>query len=140
MSNIMQKSSEKGESLTKQQIELAQRFRIQPNAPVLPNMTAWCKVDFVVNDVGQAMVVYDQPMPEMVDWVEFDADVRMITFVTWSGKIFSLGAPLSKPFCDSLMKGLAVQLIEVTPDPKVSGGMLPVMTDSVPLVVRHIGI
>lgn len=148
MSNIMQKSPanspvNKGAAdvvLTKEQRELAARFRIDPNAPVLPNMTAWCKVDYVVNDAGQSMVVYDQPMPEMVDWVEFDADVRMITFVTWTGKIFSLGAPLSKPFCDNLMKGLTVQLIQVMPDPKVQGGMIPVLTDNIPLVVRHIGI
>ena len=126
--------------LSAAQLELSRRFKIAPDAPVLPNMVSWCKIDFVVNDTGEAMAVYDQPMPEMVDWVEFDADVRMITFVTYTGKIFSLGSPLSRPFCDSLYKGLTVQLIQVQPDPNLQGGMIPVMIDRVPLVVRFIGI
>ena len=127
-------------SLTPAQLELARRFRIAPDAPVLPNMTSWCKVDFVVNEKGDALVVFDQPMPELVDWVEFDADVHMVTFVTYTGKIFSLGAPLSRPFRDGLRKGLDVLLIQVEPDLKNQGGMLPVMVDKIPLVIREIGI
>ena len=124
--------------LTKAQLELAARFRIAPDAPVLPNMTSWCKVDFIVNERAEAMVLFDQPMPELVDWIEFDADVRMVTFVTYTGKIFSLGAELSRAFCNNLMKGLEVQLIQVRPEG--NDAAVPVMMDQVPLVVRHIGI
>jgi hypothetical protein len=143
MLGVMTQQKQKSEvepTLTPAQMELARRFRIAPDAPVLPNMTSWCKVDFVVNEKGDAMVVFDQPMPELVDWVEFDADVHMVTFVTYTGKIFSLGAPLSRPFRDGLRKGLDVQLIQVEPDGKGTGGMMPVMVDRVPLVIREIGI
>lgn len=143
MTNVqaIQSSNQRDHStLTPAQLELARRFKIAPDAPVLPNMTSWCKVDFVVNENGAAMVVFDQPMPELVDWVEFDADVHMVTFVTYTGKIFSLGAPLSRPFRDGLRKGLDVQLIQVADDGKGAGGVMPVMVDRVPLVIREIGI
>lgn len=126
--------------LLKAQAELARRFKIPDDAPVLPNMTSWCKVDFMVNELGKVMVIFDQPLPETVDWIEFDADVRMITFVTYRGKIFSLGGDLSRPLCDKLMKALDAQLIQVKDDGVGNGGMMPVMIDHVPLVVRHIGV
>ena len=110
------------------------RYVIPENAPVLPSLASRGGVQLIVKDDGMTMVMFESTLPDAVHWVEYDADVDSLTFVTWRGAIFSLGIKIHRPFRKYLSKRHEIYLIEVDTE------MQPVMIDVVPMVTRRIGI
>ena len=121
--------------LAKPSAKVAGKFAISPDAPVLPTLASQCDCQLVVNEDGIAMVAYDKPMPEGIHWIEYDVDLSMLTFVTWSGKIMGLGLKVHAPFRKYLKMAKQIMLIEMSADGKTIEIMYPAK-----LVVRHIGI
>ncbi len=113
----------------------AQKFAISPDAPILPTLYSQCECAFAVNEVGMGMVMYTNPMPEGIHWVEYDVDLSMLTFVTWSGKVMGLGMKIHAPFRKYLKKGKEIMLVEMDSAGEDIISMYPAK-----LVVRHIGI
>lgn len=56
---------------------------ICPDAPVFPTLASQCDCELVVNEDGLAMVIYTKTPPEGIEWVEYDADLAMLTFVNY---------------------------------------------------------
>ncbi len=121
--------------LARPSAKAAGKFVISPDAPVLPTLASRCECELAVNEDGIAMVLYTAPMPEGIHWVEYDVDLSMLTFVTWSGKIMGLGMKVHAPFRKYLKMAKEIMLVELGADRETMQTIYPAQ-----LVVRHIGI
>ena len=109
-------------------------YVIPKDAPVLASMASRGGVELVVKDDGSALVIFDQPQPERVHWIEYDVDLDMLTFVTWSGKVFGLGMKIHPPFKPHLERSRSIYMI------LMKDGTTPTEIDNVVTVVRNIGL
>lgn len=111
------------------------KYVIPPDAPVLPSIVSGNRdAELVVNGEGKAMVLYNQPLPETIEWVEYDIDLAMLTFVTYSGKVQGLGMKVHKPFRKYLSKAKEIVLIYME-DAERPREIYPAK-----MIVRHIGL
>ena len=111
------------------------QYVVPENAPVLPSLASQCDCELVVNEDGMAMVLFTKTMPEGIHWAEYDIDLSLLTFVTWSGRLMGLGMKVHVPFRKYLKMADEITLVQMTEDGKDCIMMYPV-----DLVVRHIGI
>ncbi len=96
------------------------RYVISPDAPVLPSIVSGDRdAELVVNENGMAMVLYNKPLPEDIDWVEYDVELALLTFVTYDGKVMGLGMKIHKPFRPFLSKCKEIMLIYMENGEKV---------------------
>jgi hypothetical protein len=63
-------------------------------SPVLPPLATCMKVDFMWDDEGGAWILHDKPLPEILKWVDYDADRRVLTLNMASGRTQDLGLPI----------------------------------------------
>lgn len=63
-------------------------------SPVYPPMTSNMKVDFLYNEEGDAWLLHDKPLPDILKWIEYDVDMNNVILVTRSGKIQDMGLEL----------------------------------------------
>lgn len=112
----------------------AGRYQIPENAPVLPPLVPAMGVEIVVKDDGSTMILHDKPMPEPVHWVDYDLDLDLLTFVSWKGKIFNLGMKVQPNFRKYMRKGQSLYIVYM------EGGKTAKSVDTVPLIVRQIGL
>ncbi len=112
-----------------------ERYVIPENAPVLPSIVSGGRdAELMVNADGDAAVLYNQPLPEEIDWVEYDMDLALLTFVTYDGKVQGLGMKIHKPFRKYLSKAQEIMLIYME-DAKIPRDIY-----TAKLVVRNIGL
>lgn len=110
-----------------------EKYVIRPDAPVLPSLASWCECELTVKDNGMAAVFYGKKLPEEIHWIEYDIDLSMLTFVTWTGKVMSLGMKIHAPFRRYLRVAPEIAMIHMDENDKV------VSIYPAKLVVRHIG-
>jgi hypothetical protein len=111
------------------------QYILPESAPVLPSIISGDRdAELVVNVDSQAAILYNKPLPEDIDWAEYDIDLSMLTFVTNKGKIQGLGMKVHKPFRKYLSKADEIMLIYMQ-DSKIPMSFVPVK-----LVVRYTGI
>jgi hypothetical protein len=110
------------------------QYRIPDDAPVLPSLASTCECELVVKDDGTAMVFFTKQPPEDIHWIEYDMDLALLTFVTWSGKIFGLGMQVHKPFRKYLSQANELYMVYM------ENGTTPRCITSAKLVVRNIGL
>jgi len=113
----------------------AGEYIIPEDAPVLPSLASQCDCELAVNEAGVAMVLFTKTMPEGIHWAEYDVDLSLLTFVTWSGRIMGLGMKVHAPFRKYLKMANEIMLVQMTEDGKECVMMYPA-----DLVIRHIGI
>ncbi len=111
------------------------KYIIPENAPVLPSIISGDRdAELVVNVDSQAAILYNKPLPEEIEWVEYDIDLSMLTFVTAKGKVQGLGMKVHKPFRKYLSKADEIMLIYMQ-DSKIPVSFVPVK-----MVVRYTGL
>ena len=54
-------------------------------------------VDLMVNERGNIWVLHDKPLPMILNWAEYDADLATLTFVAQDGEALELGMTIHKP-------------------------------------------
>ena len=119
----------------KKQEDQNERFVIPENAPVLPSiMSGGREAELIVNVGSEAAVLYNKPLPESIHWAEYDIDLALLTFVTYSGKVQGLGMTIHKPFRKYLSKAKQIMMIYM------ENAVQPKMIGPVKLVVRYTGI
>lgn len=111
------------------------KYVITEDAQILAPMASFCECELVVNEDGQAMVIYTKPLPEGIHWVEYDMDLALLTFVSWSGSAMELGIKVHRPFRKYLQKATEIMLVELKEDKQSLGSIYPAK-----LMVRNIGI
>lgn len=102
---------------------------------VLPPLASFCNCELIVNEVGMSAVAFTKPLPEGIHWVEYDMDLSLLTFVTWSGNIMELGMKVHPPFKKYLKMAEQIMMVQMSEDEKEIIVMYPA-----DLVVRNIGI
>lgn len=59
--------------------------------PVLPNMDESMDLDLAIDDNGEAYIFYTKPIPEAVNWAEFDSENSYLYLIAENGRIQGLG-------------------------------------------------
>ncbi len=111
------------------------KYVISEDAVVLPPMASLCECELLVNEDGQAMVIYTKPIPEAIQWAEYDMDLSLLTFVSWSGSTMELGIKVHPPFRKYLRMAEEIMMVELKEDKQSLGSIYPAK-----LMVRNIGI
>lgn len=110
-------------------------YALPDNAPVLPSIVSGGRdAELVVNADGLAMILYSRPLPEAIEWVEYDIDLAILTFVTYEGKVQGLGMKVHKPFRKYLSRAREIVMIHM------ENGERPKEIYPAKLVVRFTGI
>lgn len=60
-------------------------------------------VDMMVNERGNIWVLHDRPLPMILNWAEYDADLATLTFVAQDGEALELGMTIHKPLQKPMM-------------------------------------
>lgn len=79
--------------------------------PLWPDAATAVKFDVAVNDDGQIWVIHDQPFPDLIEWIEFDAEKGVMTFITPGGKLQNLGVTIHPPMTHAVAAARQVCLI-----------------------------
>lgn len=121
--------------LAKPVVTKATKYVIAKDAQVLPPLASQCKCELAVNEDGLAMVIYTKTLPEGIHWAEYDIDLSILTFVTWSGDIMELGMKIHPPFKPHFKKAKEIIMVQMTEDGTEIIAMYPA-----DMVVRNIGL
>lgn len=68
-------------------------------------------VDFLFNKKGEALILHSKPLPEILKWIEYDADTETLTLVMRSGHIQDLGLPVPRKKALPLLDGRDVTVL-----------------------------
>ena len=105
------------------------------DAIVLPPLASICECELLVNEQGMAAVLFNKTLEEGIHWVEYDMDLSLLTFVTWSGNVMGLGMKVHAPFRKYLKEAEEIMMVQMSDDKQHL-----VVTYPADLVVRNIGI
>jgi hypothetical protein len=111
------------------------KYVIPKDAQVLPPLASQCKCELAVNEEGLAMVIYTKTLPEGIHWAEYDMDLSILTFVTWSGDVMELGMKIHPPFRPHFKKAKEILMVQMTADGTEIMAIYPA-----DMVVRNIGL
>jgi len=74
------------------------------------------EIEFIVSEIGNAMLLHRGPLKHRYSWVEYDRAGASLNFITPEGEIQPLGFKIHKPFEAPLCKTLELLMVEVGDD------------------------
>ena len=74
------------------------------------------EIEFIVNDIGNAMLLHKGGLDHEYSWVEYDRAGATLNLITPDGEIQPLGFKIHKPFEKPLCSTLEMLLIEIGDD------------------------
>lgn len=81
-------------------------------SPVWPGTSAaQMKIEVAVNAEGHVLVLHEKPFPDYLEWIEFDAQTGLMTFITAGGKLQELGLTIFPPMTKYVLKAQNVGVI-----------------------------
>ncbi len=80
---------------------------------ILPPLSQTRRVELVVNEEGQALLLHVGDLDYQYDWVQYDVQRRELVFVTHKGDTHSLGMTLFPPFLKSLKKSCGLGMVKI---------------------------
>ncbi len=96
------------------------------NSPIWPgSAAAKMKIDITVNAQGHVMVLHDEPFPDYLEWIEFDALTGEMTFITAEGKLQDLGMIIHQPMAKFVAMAVEVNTICIRNNEICDMGVLP---------------
>lgn len=119
----------------KEKASPAQRYVKAADAKILPPLAQYCECELLVTELGKALVVFNKTLPEGIHWAEYDMDLSLLTFVTWSGDIMGLGMKIHPPFRKYFKMADSITMVQMTEDKAEI-----LVSYDVDLVIRNIGI
>jgi hypothetical protein len=72
--------------------------------PVYPSLDKTMETSLVLNEKGHVWLLHNQPFPSVLNWAEYDARQKSLSFISYEGKIIDMGITIHKPFHARLMK------------------------------------
>lgn len=72
-------------------------FGLSGDKPGQASLATMMTVDLMVNERGNIWVLHDKPLPLVLNWAEYDADLSTLTFVAQDGEAIELGMTIHKP-------------------------------------------
>jgi hypothetical protein len=82
-----------------------------PDSPVYPSLMSMMKADLVLNPESDIWLIHDQPLPEVVKWIEYDIELETLILVSVSGKIQGFGQKIPPAMKKYMGKGRMIHLI-----------------------------
>jgi hypothetical protein len=83
-------------------------YPAETTPPVWTPATPAMKVDVAINKDGMVWVLHDKPFPDYLEWIEFDFDTKIMTFITAGGRLQDLGIPIHPPMDENLARARSV--------------------------------
>ncbi|QQG36457.1 MAG: hypothetical protein HYS17_01300 [Micavibrio aeruginosavorus] len=74
------------------------------------------KVDLAISPESDVWMAHDQPLPEVLKWIEYDLDLETLTLVSVSGKIQDFGMKVPSPMKKYLRKAKHIYAIHQAED------------------------
>lgn len=121
--------------LEKSAVTQGKRHIISPDAHQLPTLASQCDCELVVDKDGMAMVIYTKQPAEGIDWAEYDVDLSLLTFVTWSGNVMGLGMKIHTPLKKHMEIAKEIMLVHLDTATNEIVSIYPIE-----VVIRNIGI
>lgn len=82
----------------------------------LKPLTEEMPVEFIVNDVGSAMLLHRGPLARAYAWVQYDRDATSLQLITENGDLQDLGMKIKGAFMKPLAKTKELMMIELGED------------------------
>lgn len=99
---------------------------IPDHIPLWPETAAdKMKIDVTVSKDSQVWVLHNQPFPNYLEWIEFDAETGLMSFVTAQGKIQELGMTIHSPMSEYVALAKDVRTILVQDKEIKDMGIVP---------------
>ncbi len=64
--------------------------------PVLSDAVKVMKLDLAVSDLGEVYIFHEKPMPEPLNWVEYDRETMKLYFISENGRMQGIGMTVLK--------------------------------------------
>lgn len=64
--------------------------------PVLTDAVKVMKLDLAVSDLGEVCIFHERPMPEPLNWVEYDREAMKLYFISENGRMQGIGMTVLK--------------------------------------------
>lgn len=133
---VTMKTSEDDIDVLAQPVAAQDKKYVKPiGGQVFPPLASFAACELVVNEIGMSAVIFNKTLPEGVHWVEYDMDLSILTFVTWSGNTMELGMKVHAPFRKYLKMAEQIMMVQMSEDTTEMIVMYPA-----DLIVRNIGI
>lgn len=92
------------------------QVKIDDESPVYPSLMSMMKVDLVISPESDVWMAHDQPLPEVLKWIEYDLDLESLTLVALSGKIQDFGMKVPPAMKKYLRKATHIYAIHQAED------------------------
>ncbi len=99
-----------------------------PDLPVHPPASGTMKVDFLFNKDGGAWLLHDKPLPDILKWIEYDADDESVTLVAQNGKVQNLGLKIPADMGAYLHIAMTVTALRMEGDKIADFAVVPLIT------------
>ena len=99
-----------------------------PDSPVLPPLATCMKVDFLYNQEGGVWLLHDKPLPDILKWVDYDADTGIVTLNTAQGKTQQLGLPIPAEAIPRLTKAVEITVLLINNGKIMDFAIVPLNT------------
>ena len=83
---------------------------------VLPSLHSTQDPDLISCANGQTALIYDQPLPEVVWWVEYDPDYAQLIFVMVTGQVMGFGVQIPPETDKFLRVARSMYLTQIDPE------------------------
>lgn len=80
---------------------------------VLPALHSYMSPDLLASADGQVMLIHEKPLPAPIWWADYDPEYNQLIFVTVTGQIVGLGAPIPPSIDVFLRLGQDIALVEI---------------------------
>lgn len=95
--------------------------------PVWVDAASTMKIDVAINKDDMVWVLHNRPFPDYLEWIEFDRDSKIMTFITAGGKLQDLGVPIHPPMDEKLARADSVFVMLVQEGEVRDMGKLPLI-------------
>lgn len=106
-------------------------FSLVKESAGTPTLAKMMTVDLMVNERGNVWVLHDKPLPMILNWAEYDADLSKLTFVAQDGEALELGMTIHKPLQKPMLEAREVYVVLLSQDEIKDMYILPLMVRSV---------
>jgi hypothetical protein len=96
-----------------------------------PSLAKMMTVDLMVNERGNLWVLHDKPLPMILNWAEYDADLASLTLVAQDGEVLDLGMKIHKPLQKPMLEAREIYVVLLSQDEIKDMYILPLMVRSI---------
>ena len=94
-------------------LEKIQKTAAPASSAVLPSLRTTMEVSLVLSPESDVWLLHGKPLPGILKWVEYDADLRNLILVMIDGRVQGTGFPVPDDMRAYMMKAEEIYVIQV---------------------------